>query len=45
MLAHKTVHESHAAAEVIAGEQQGNKVLAAAALRPADRLPMAATKA
>jgi dihydrolipoamide dehydrogenase len=31
MLAHKAVHESHVAAEVIAGEQQGNKELAAAA--------------
>ncbi len=31
MLAHKAVHEGHVAAEVIAGEQQGNKELAAAA--------------
>ena len=31
MLAHKAVHEAHVAAEVIAGEQQGNKELAAAA--------------
>jgi dihydrolipoamide dehydrogenase len=31
MLAHKAVHEAHVAAEVIAGEQQGNKALAAAA--------------
>jgi len=26
MLAHKAVHEAHVAAEVIAGELQGNKV-------------------
>jgi dihydrolipoamide dehydrogenase len=31
MLAHKAVHEAHVAAEVIAGELQGNKALAAAA--------------
>jgi len=31
MLAHKAVHEAHVAAEVIAGEQQGNKELASAA--------------
>ena len=31
MLAHKAVHEGHVAAEVIAGELQGNKELAAAA--------------
>ena len=31
MLAHKAVHEAHVAAEVIAGEMQGNKELAAAA--------------
>ncbi len=31
MLAHKAVHEAHVAAEVIAGEQQGNKALASAA--------------
>ena len=31
MLAHKAVHEAHVAAEVIAGELQGNKQLAAAA--------------
>jgi dihydrolipoamide dehydrogenase len=31
VLAHKAVHEGHVAAEVIAGEQQGNKELAAAA--------------
>jgi pyruvate/2-oxoglutarate dehydrogenase complex dihydrolipoamide dehydrogenase (E3) component len=31
MLAHKAVHEAHVAAEVIAGEQQGNAELAAAA--------------
>lgn len=31
MLAHKAVHEGHLAAEVIAGELQGNKDLAAAA--------------
>ena len=31
MLAHKAVHEAHVAAEVIAGEQQGDKELAAAA--------------
>ena len=31
MLAHKAVHEAHVAAEVIAGELQGNKVLASAA--------------
>jgi len=31
MLAHKAVHEAHVAAEVIAGELQGNKDLAAAA--------------
>jgi dihydrolipoamide dehydrogenase len=31
MLAHKAVHEAHVAAEVIAGELQGNKELAAAA--------------
>jgi dihydrolipoamide dehydrogenase len=31
MLAHKAVHEGHVAAEVIAGEQQGNKELASAA--------------
>ena len=31
MLAHKAVHEAHVAAEVIAGEIQGNKELAAAA--------------
>jgi dihydrolipoamide dehydrogenase len=31
MLAHKAVHEAHVAAEVIAGEQQGNKELATAA--------------
>ncbi len=31
MLAHKAVHEAHVAAEVIAGEQHGNKELAAAA--------------
>ena len=30
-LAHKAVHEAHVAAEVIAGELQGNKELAAAA--------------
>jgi dihydrolipoamide dehydrogenase len=33
MLAHKAVHEAHVAAEVIAGELQGNKELAAAAFR------------
>jgi dihydrolipoamide dehydrogenase len=31
MLAHKAVHEAHVAAEVIAGEQQGDKELASAA--------------
>jgi dihydrolipoamide dehydrogenase len=31
MMAHKAVHEAHVAAEVIAGELQGNKELAAAA--------------
>ncbi|MES2978228.1 MAG: dihydrolipoyl dehydrogenase [Pseudomonadota bacterium] len=31
MLAHKAVHEAHVAAEVIAGEHQGNKELASAA--------------
>ena len=31
MLAHKAVHEAHVAAEVAAGEQQGNKELAASA--------------
>jgi dihydrolipoamide dehydrogenase len=31
MLAHKAVHEAHVAAEVIAGEQQGDKGLASAA--------------
>ncbi len=31
MLAHKAVHEAHVAAEVIAGEQLGNKELASAA--------------
>jgi len=31
MLAHKAVHEAHVAAQVIAGELQGNKELAAAA--------------
>ena len=31
MLAHEAVHEAHLAAEVIAGELQGNKELAAAA--------------
>ena len=31
MLAHKAVHEAHVAAEVIAGELQGNKQLAASA--------------
>ena len=31
MLAHKAVHEAHVAAEVIAGELQGNKELASAA--------------
>jgi dihydrolipoamide dehydrogenase len=31
MLAHKAVHEAHVAAEVIAGELQGNKELAAVA--------------
>ena len=31
MLAHKAVHEAHVAAEVIAGELQGNKQLASAA--------------
>jgi len=31
MLAHKAVHEAHVAAEVIAGELQGNKALAASA--------------
>ena len=31
MLAHKAVHEAHVAAEVIAGELQGNKELAASA--------------
>ena len=31
MLAHKALHESHVAAEVIAGELQGNKELASAA--------------
>ncbi|MEJ7687866.1 MAG: dihydrolipoyl dehydrogenase [Variovorax sp.] len=31
MLEHKAVHEAHVAAEVIAGEQQGNKELASAA--------------
>jgi dihydrolipoamide dehydrogenase len=31
MLAHKAVHEARVAAEVIAGELQGNKELAAAA--------------
>jgi dihydrolipoamide dehydrogenase len=33
MLAHKAVHEAHVAAEVIAGELQGNKELAAARRR------------
>jgi dihydrolipoamide dehydrogenase len=33
MLAHKAVHEAHVAAEVIAGELQGNKELASAALQ------------
>jgi dihydrolipoamide dehydrogenase len=32
VLAHKAVHEAHVAVEVIAGELQGNKELAAAAL-------------
>jgi pyruvate/2-oxoglutarate dehydrogenase complex dihydrolipoamide dehydrogenase (E3) component len=32
MLAHKAVHEVHVAAEVIAGELQGNKELASAAV-------------
>jgi dihydrolipoamide dehydrogenase len=32
MLAHKAVHEAHVAVEVIAGELQGNKELATAAL-------------
>ncbi len=31
MLAHKAVHEGHVAAEVLAGELQGNKELAASA--------------
>ena len=31
MLAHKAVHEAHVAAEVIAGELQGNKELASTA--------------
>ncbi len=31
MLAHKAVHEAHVAAEVIAGEQKGDKALASAA--------------
>ena len=31
MLAHKAVHEAHMAAEVAAGEQQGNQELASAA--------------
>ena len=31
MLAHKAVHEAHVAAEVIAGELQGNKELASSA--------------
>ena len=31
MLAHKAVHEAHVAAEVIAGEQKGDKELASAA--------------
>ena len=31
MLAHKAVHEEHVAAEVIAGEPQGNKELAGSA--------------
>jgi dihydrolipoamide dehydrogenase len=35
MLAHKAVHEAHVAAEVIAGELQGNKELAAAPSTPA----------
>jgi len=35
MLAYKAVHEAHVAAEVIAGELQGNKELAAAVLTPA----------
>ena len=34
MLAHKAVHEAHVAAEVIAGELQGNKELASAAFNP-----------
>jgi dihydrolipoamide dehydrogenase len=34
MLAHKAVHEAHVAAEVIAGELQGNKELAAAYTDP-----------
>jgi dihydrolipoamide dehydrogenase len=35
MLAHKAVHEAHVAAEVIAGELQGNKELAAPPSTPA----------
>ena len=34
MLAHKAVHEGHVAAEVIAGEQQGNKELASSTFEP-----------
>lgn len=34
MLAHKAVHEAHVAAEVIAGEIQGNKQLSTAAFDP-----------
>jgi dihydrolipoamide dehydrogenase len=36
MLAHKAVHEAHVAAEVIAGELQGNKELASRLQRPRD---------
>jgi hypothetical protein len=36
MLAHKVVHEAQVAAEVIAGELQGNKELAAAAFNARD---------
>ena len=41
MLAHKAVHEAHVAAEVIAGELQGNKALASAAFN-ARRIPSVA---
>ena len=49
MLAHKAVHEAHVAAEVIAGELQGNKELASAAFNarviPSKRKATASSRA